>query len=295
MDNLPTKTERKSEIELSSKFQVFIPQNANITPLSRKIILAAKASPIIRDISKREAGEAIKVLFNRAIFESGMKCENPELVFPIVVKDIFDDFAGLTLEEIKICFKLGVRGKLGDFMGMNVRTFYGWLTEYFRTLKTAANKEFLALPQPAKEVTIEQKKEIHRQALQRLFSEYDSISKEQSEIAFVDYGNTYYNLLNSLGVIYFSYSNTKRSFEKARILFSLEHKPMNARNEIEEKQFIKIQKELLIGKNKDIRSRIKSLCKTDLFHRFLRDCKNNNINLPELIENAKIEKQWKIQ
>lgn len=46
--------------------------------------------------------------------------------------DIRREFASLRSGELMTAFRMGVQGKLGEWYGLNYRTFYRWISEYFR-------------------------------------------------------------------------------------------------------------------------------------------------------------------
>ena len=47
-----------------------------------------------------------------------------------LTSDLYESYSFLRLEELSICFELGVKEEFGDYVGLNYRTFCKWLKGY---------------------------------------------------------------------------------------------------------------------------------------------------------------------
>ena len=52
------------------------------------------------------------------------------LISITLAKDIFREYSNYTMEEINFCFDNGVKGKYGDYYGVNIRVLLYWLEKY---------------------------------------------------------------------------------------------------------------------------------------------------------------------
>ena len=52
------------------------------------------------------------------------------LISITLAKDIFREYSNYTMEEINFCFDNGVKGKYGDYYGVNIRALLYWLEKY---------------------------------------------------------------------------------------------------------------------------------------------------------------------
>lgn len=51
----------------------------------------------------------------------------------ILANDIRNTMKWLRVEEIPYCFKLGVQGELGEYYGLNYRTYFNWIKSYYHS------------------------------------------------------------------------------------------------------------------------------------------------------------------
>jgi hypothetical protein len=299
---LPAKTKPVENIQF--------PSNSLISQEIKDIIKAWRNDHKISELTKTDqgkiyAGETLKTIINRTIFESGMKVENPELVIISVIDDIFLDFQVLTIDEIRIAFRLGVRGRLGEFMGMNVRTFYRWLNEYSEGIKREAVGVYLLLPKPEdkpKGISYEQRLNYHNNWLNSIYSDFDSfdiekeLSPTQTGYYFTqDYGNVVYELFRELELMEFTITEVKICIKKATGIEKNKRRAGKAMSEIEQIEFRKFIQKLIENKDQDTRALLRSATKKELLNKFLFKIKISGISLKELVENAKEKKQWKLK
>jgi hypothetical protein len=147
-------------------------------------------------------------IFGKTIVESGIGMEETEqeIFISLSIDEVINDFSYMTLEDIRIATKKGVRLDYGKFYGLNITTLNFWFKEYLNTTKKDAMK---LLPQlkPKEEykgLNDEQQKIIYKRWLDSwidLFEKYH----EGENITISDAGNVFYkycvkNKISSLTV-----------------------------------------------------------------------------------------------
>ena len=116
-------------------------------------VYEANSSTAIRKISdKNVVVNSIHQSINRSIADKGvnMEAEDMKYLKKSVTDDILNDFSNLSLQDIQLCFKMGVRGNLGEYFGINVVTFYQWLKKYKEDILPQTFHEVSKFLPPAK-------------------------------------------------------------------------------------------------------------------------------------------------
>lgn len=74
----------------------------------------------------------VRKLISRAVLYRGQTITEKDLTAMawFYVGDLKDEFACLGVKEIEQIFHLGIRGKLGEYFGINAGTLYDWTREY---------------------------------------------------------------------------------------------------------------------------------------------------------------------
>lgn len=134
-------------------------------------------------------------VFGKTIVESGIGMEETEqeIFISLSIDEVINDFSYMTLEDIRIATKKGVRLDYGKFYGLNITTLNFWFKEYLNNTKKDAMK---LLPQlkPKEEykgLNDEQQKIIYKRWLDSwidLFEKYH----EGENIIISDAGNVFY-------------------------------------------------------------------------------------------------------
>jgi len=152
----------------------------------------------IDDINK--VVNSIHTSINKTIADKGfsMAVEDMNYLKTAITNDILRDFYTLTLEDISLCFKMGVRGELGEYFGLSVVSFFGWLKKYkYEILPTAYRevKKFLPSPQEVQEVVDFKKLDLEK--VENICSAINLFNAE-NKYEFNDFGNVHYNFLDKL-------------------------------------------------------------------------------------------------
>jgi hypothetical protein len=186
---------------------------------------------IIKNIdNKNFVVNSIHQAVNKCLADKGinMIVEDMNYLKLTITDDIFKDFPTLTLQDINLCFSMGVRGNLGEYFGINVVTLYGWLKKYKEEVIPEATKEVNLYIKPAQleEPKIDYKK-LDLEKVDNICSAIDLYIKD-TIYDFNDFGNIHYKFLDKLG--YFnSISETEKDSlkEDAKQLFISDIKNTN--------------------------------------------------------------------
>ena len=173
-----------------------------VSNLSRSVY-QANSSVMIKKIDDLNiVVNSIHQSINRAIADKGvnMEIEDMNYLKRSITDDILKDFNTLTLQDIVLCFNMGVRGNLGEYFGLNVVTFYGWLKKYKEETLPKMYSEVKNYLSPAQEVVenVDYKK-LDLDKIENICSAIELFIKD-GVYEFNDYGNIHYNFLDKLGL-----------------------------------------------------------------------------------------------
>ena len=213
-------------------------KNSTISKANKEILVSKFGEKQIKHLDPNYAGEKLKTAINLTIFESGFKVDNISELIIMVIKDIFNDYSYLTISECSIAFRNGVRGLLGDYMGLSVRTFYNWLFEYNETLKADAIKQ-LQYIKKENSITEEDKEKIKWDWLNTFIQDFETYKKD-GIIEQLDFNNGFYDYCVKTGIGYLTIQEKVeiKELAKKRILSS--NNVLNAKNSDERNSFKQI-------------------------------------------------------
>lgn len=174
-----------------------------VSSLSRSVFKANSSVMIKKITDKNIVVPSIHQSIHRAIADKGVTMTLDEVNYlkKNVTDDILKDFPTLTLEDIILCFSMGVRGNLGEYYGINVSTFYGWLKKYKENIipkMVAEVKNFL--PPPPQPVEFIDFKKFDLEKIDNIISAITLYASKKQYI-FNDLGNIHYKFLDKLGYI----------------------------------------------------------------------------------------------
>ena len=193
-------------------------------------VYEANSSTAIRKISdKNVVVNSIHQSINRSIADKGvnMEAEDMKYLKKSVTDDILNDFSNLSLQDIQLCFKMGVRGNLGEYFGINVVTFYQWLKKYKEDILPQTFHEVSKFLPPAK--AEEPQVDFKMLDLEKVNGICNAIDKYKQEkiYDFNDIGNIHYKFLKRNNVFDFSDEVINSTKEDARSKFVSELKNKN--------------------------------------------------------------------
>ena len=194
-------------------------------------VYQANSSVSIKNIEdKNIVVNSIHQAVNRTIADKGVNMDAKDMNYLriSITDDILRDFSTLTLQDIVLCFTMGVRGNLGEYFGVNVVSLYGWLKKYKEEVIPEAIKEvkFYLPPVKLQEPKIDYR-QLDLEKVNNICSAIDLFIKD-GLYEFYDFGNIHFNLLNRLG-IFDDVSDTEKESTKedARQLFISDIKKQN--------------------------------------------------------------------
>ena len=207
---------------------VHIPKEVSIT--SRNIYQAHSSEMIKNVEDKNIVVTSIHQSVNRCIADKGVNMEIDEMNYlkRSITDDILRDFTTLTLQDISLCFSMGVRGNLGEYYGINVVSLYGWLKKYKEDVIPEAVIEVNRyLPPPKEEETVIDYKKFDLDSLENICYAINLFITD-GVYEFNDFGNVHYNFLNRFDVLNVLSETEKESIkEDARQLFISDIKKKN--------------------------------------------------------------------
>lgn len=257
-----------------------------LSPLNKEILLARFSEKQIKDLDANYVGERVKRAINLAVFTVGYKVENLSDLILLLVKDIFMDFKYMTISEIELAFRLGSRGKLGEIMGLSLRTFYNWLDAY-KEYKTEAIGSLMQIKEKPKEMTTEQKRISYTNWLNSYIDSFNKYKNKQP-IELFDIGNVFYDFCEKYGIAYISTEEKNELYERAKDIIKNNHSRDNAKSTIQANEFAEIINSIKLNRyNDDIKSKIiaeaKRLAILKIFDKLI----EQNIELSDIIEQKK--------
>jgi len=175
---------------------VYLPKE--VSNLSRNVY-QANSSVMIKNVGDMNiVVNSIHQSINKAIADKGinMELEDMNYLKRSITDDILKDFTTLTLQDIILCFNMGVRGNLGEYFGLNVVTFYGWLKKYKEEILPKMFSEVKNYLPPAQEVveSVDYKK-LDLDKIENICSAINLFNEELIYV-FNDFGNIHYNFLD---------------------------------------------------------------------------------------------------
>lgn len=171
-----------------------------VSYLSKSVYQANSAVMIKKITDINVVVNSIHTSINQSIADKGfnMAIEDMNYLKRSITQDILRNFYTLSLEDINLCFKMGVRGELGEYFGLSVVSFYGWLKKYKQEVLPKAYseiKKFLPSPQEVQEVVDYKKLDLEK--VENICSAIILFNSE-SKYEFNDFGNVHYNFLDKL-------------------------------------------------------------------------------------------------
>lgn len=172
-----------------------------VSNLSRSVY-QANSSVMIKNVGDMNVVvKSIHQSVNKAIADKGVNMDVKEInhLKLSITDDIIKDFPTLTLQDIVLCFNMGIRGNLGEYYGVNVVTLYGWLKKYKEEIipkMVSEVKNFLPPAQEVEEVIDYEKFDLDK--VENICSAIILFNDEKLYV-FNDFGNIHYNFLYKFG------------------------------------------------------------------------------------------------
>lgn len=210
-------------------------KEASINELNREIIIASQNYPKIINLNSIDADNGLIESIGLVIWEAGvnMDKDDQKLLINYMVEEIKRDFFHLTLIEVKLALKKGLRGVYGDYFGINVKSLYGFLNSYVEETKPPALKQLATIVQneeTTKELTEDEKKYWHNKWLYNCMMAYDEY-KEKGVTTFFDINNQLYHYIrHKMKLVEFNEQESDNIWKDAVNEHKRKHLPINANN-----------------------------------------------------------------
>lgn len=264
-------------------------------------VYQANTSVMIKNVEdKNIVVNSIHQAVNRSIADKGvnMDVEDMNYLKRSITDDILRDFPTLTLQDISLCFSMGVRGNLGEYYGINVVSLYGWLKKYKEEVIPEAVGEVRRYLPPAQlEEPIIDHKQLDLDKVENICSAIDLFIKD-GIYEFNDFGNIHYKFLNRHSVFNFSDELITSKKEDARIKFVSDLKNKNLELLGQGKSFQMVSINSLVDKieqgDKDIETLIDILHLKLLLKHFIVNFSKEENDLQEFKKNLiiKVEEHY---
>ncbi len=180
----------------------------NLLPEERELAHAFNGT-LVKDIAKNDLEVHLLKIVENTYLTRGWTYDGAMGAIQAheCVKDIKQYFGTLTIEEIAIAFAKGVRNEYGEYIGLNVATYFIWLRTYMTSsVRTEAKKKQLAYKmeqEKPKELSEKEKDAILKQGA------LDAFEKYKKDGTYADLGNPVYNWLDKKGKIPFPIERKK--------------------------------------------------------------------------------------
>lgn len=183
---------------------------SNVSSEEREIILATENTKIKYLNNKDFVLEMNNILLT-TFFDSGQTKLNEDdqtTLLMTVSHDLLRDYGYITLDEIKIAYRKGVRKQYGEYFGLSPVTFYNWVVKYMSEsrseamrLKKVAMGKLIEKNSQSLPPTPEEWNKIMYKSCIELFERYKRNKLEESKEWIYDIGNVHFKFLNDIGLI----------------------------------------------------------------------------------------------
>lgn len=244
---------------------------------NKKVIIASQNFPRILNLNSTDADNGLIESLGLIIWEAGVNMEKDDqkLLINYMVEEIKRDFFHLTVEEVKIALKKGLRGAYGDYFGINVKTLYGFLNSYVEETKPPALKQLAMISQKgetAKELTEDEKSYWHKKWLYNCILAFEEY-KEKGTSTFMDIRNDlYYYIRHKMKLVEFSEQESDNIWKDAFNEHKRNHLPNNAKN---------------LGQSIDFKYKLEKIVKGDISEHEAIKVVARRIALPRLFQKIK--------
>ena len=273
-----------------AKKEYFDINSLNIDDISKEIYLSHHNFIKIKEYKdKNKVSSEIDTLVNYTFAYKGHSPASEreyEFTTTALKEDIFLNFNNYTIQDIKLAFKLGVRGELGEYYGLNAKTFYDWLKTYKNKFMYPAFNTIIKLI-PKKEAEKPKQEEINNLNKDLICDFYEKY-KISKLYTFNDFVNLIYNFLNKLKLINLSKIEKSNIINESKNQLKIELTERNENLSNMGKVYHKIDlkkafQEIELNSSKDYQISINMTAKKIALKVFIDNCIEQNINLETLI------------
>lgn len=260
-------------------------EDSNMSDAVKQLVLASQNFPKIKNLDESEVRNSLVETMALIIWESGfnMSKDEQKLLINYMINEINLDFSGLTLEEVKIALKKGIRGQYGDVIGLNVRMMYSWLESYISETKREAMKQLqLIKNNDPEQVSEDIKKNWHNKWLEMCIEAYEEY-KEKGETTFIDIKNNLYDYIRfKLKIVDLTKEEVDNIWNHAQLEYRRNHSAENSKNDIELLDFKAAIKRMENGDATE-QEKIKIIARRIALNKLFEKIKGANLDLRKVI------------
>ncbi len=232
-------------------------RSSSMSLRDKEICLACYGKAKITVMAARDSGMILRAIINKTLFEGGQAVEDIDEFMLIILADIYRDWSDMTVDEVAIAFRMGVREEFGELRGISVRVLNTWLRSYKALIKKEAMKNLIEMTKPKeKVVTDAQKKIIHANWLKSWCDTYDKWAKG-GNIVMLDPNNMFYKYASKNKFLVLTEEEIAKMYTKAEIIFKKKHSAEKANGKAEKATFKDALQKLQKG-DEEIKQRVLS-------------------------------------
>ncbi len=277
-----------------------------LTTQEKNVIFASLNELKLKFINLDEDAESwntLKDILVKTIWESGINMpeEDQKIFIPLAIEDIKEGREYLTISDVRIALKNGVRRKYGknggEFFGINITTLNYWLDCYEQQTKitTMLKLNTITPAKEEKEYTEDEKKEHHRIWIEGVYSEFEKY-KNTGVYSFYDFNSAFYEYAKEIGLVTLSEEDKNRIYDEAVLEYKNSKSLKNARSVGQRADFKHAVESLNKEKNEssyknEIKLIFRKIVVRDLFKAFIKKEKD----LKDMVEKLEKRKQEKLQ
>lgn len=236
--------------------------------------------------------EQVKLILNKTFAYKG-QTPSSEREYEFILKSLQEDlllkFNDYTIEDIKLAFSYGVRGELGEYYGLNGKTFYDWLKNY-KTVFLNPSIQKASKLQITHQVEVD-KTIINENYIKILSDFYEKYLETQTYNLF-DFGNMIYNFLDSNNVISLSKDEKLEIVCLAKhnvkhfVIEDNKHKKQLGKD-FQLRNLDKVFHEIDYNLNKDLNKEVVIESKRIALKLFIDNCVSDGLSLDDFINKIK--------
>jgi hypothetical protein len=262
-----------------------------LSPEEKSIVIASRGKKIM-ELTKLELANIVTDCVDIALIELGHKNlfndqADKDILIKSITQDIADHFKGLTAEEIKQVFRLGVRGefksKKDEVITLTAVSVFRWIKSYKEFQRKEAFKKQLEFQineekKSKVEVTeefIKKQQETTKQIIAEDFAKYVNLN-----ITPYDFGNVQYDYLKKIGLINLSDDQQKNIWEQAKEQLKNSYHSGSTPKEINNNK--RLYSELLNDSN-NLKSKLVIVSKQIALKEFFEEVKKSGKNIQDLL------------
>jgi hypothetical protein len=193
-----------------------------ITKTENPYILALTSSRIM-EMKKADAVKEMIDIVSKTYFEAGQQMpgsdvqaqsKNLQILSAALHEEVKLSFKFIRMEELRLAFRNGVRKQYGEWYGINIATFHGWIKGYLAEEKRREALNNLKAQSELPPAPIMTQTEAEIAWKQTIKSRFDSFKK--SGVLSIEFPSYVFDWFEQKGIIKLSKSEKEEIYEQAK-------------------------------------------------------------------------------